>query len=877
VSPLEFCSSRASKLTHLVPSSATTSLFTPLDLTTALPSIPVELINSQSPHIVRLDLTLSRLSSLIATSIDPFVSLDRATAIDELAVLVITTSKALKAESKPGEEEGREQRFKSLATRKRRAWIELLRELKRLGLSHNPSPQVVANLADPGFVYGLASSHPVLGLDASLLDEPLRNQLLRSDDYHFRLLSDLSALRECPAAHSEDISTREVQRAIGSIESAISLSFENRNRLLGAVDSYVRLLATSNRIDLVAEAGSVQPTQRSTPLVETLLERVSQVLVALTEAREELANHRMALGPSNEVTSVEAAVNNAHALLADDSRRLVDIVTNRAGNVALSTPAETATLVLAREHLTSIIGQLSTSPGPTSLQYLLRPLREWSTSLAIPQVHSDDETTPSPSELATFETEHTTLVDSILVIAQELKKVSALEPAVIPDEDLPDLAIKTAGRSLQATLAIFRLPEMLEQITAFTSTAHRLSTSSHSSAVVAALLQRVAPFLRLFSNLINRHLSSFLEWHKATLKFAFVLTTVVKELSAEGFCKPAEDDGKEGEASGKTMDGTGMADGTGATNVSKDIEDESQVEGLQGEVDKEEKQDEKEGDDDAVEMSADFEGEMEDRGDGDKEDDEDGDSDTESQPDPEDQIADVDPLDPSSVDEKFWGDEATKDASTGEEVNQETTKSAGESEMAAKDDEAPKPQPKDDPTEASADEKKDNKDELPTGDDGAEMDGDGDEEADGSQEGEGEDEETEGDAVPQDENGERLDERMPEADNLDLPDDIQLDGDEKDEKDGLDLDSDMDDMGGELRRPSFATSDSNTDDHVLPRYGGGRERQQARRARRDGRLEGSRRRRRRCCPRSRSQRRSASRPRGGCTRPRPVPRRHRSR
>lgn len=313
--------------------------------------------------------------------------------------------------------------------------------------------------------------------------------------------------------------------------------------------------------------------------------------------------------------------------------------------------------------------------------------------------------------------------------------------------------------------------------------------------------------------------------------------------------QPSEDDGSGGDAGadGKTTDGTGMADGQGATNVSKDIEDESQVEGLEGEVDKkEEKPEEKEGDDDAVEMSMDFDGEMEDRGDGDKEDDEDGDdSDSESQADPDEQIADVDPLDPSSVDEKFWGDEASKDSSKNEEINQETTKQAGESEMAAKEDEAPAPQPKtdDNATEASKDEPKD---QPQPQEDGTETGGDAEDE---NAEAEGEDEgDDDGDAVPQTEDGERLDERMPEADNLDLPDDmqvrstlslfshsieaysdsLQLDGDDNTKEDDLDLGSVMGDLPGAPFPLSLSVIFSADWSHK--RHGGRRERQRARRS-----------------------------------------------
>lgn len=799
-------------LTHIFPflSFAQAPYVLELGAAAPLPALPAALTSSdESVHIVRLEQTLTRLGSLVTSAIDPFVSLDRATEIDDLAVQIITTAKELRDESKAGPEEGREQRVKNLATRKRRAWIELLREIKRVGLSPAPAPDVVARLQDPGFVYSLASSHPLLELDSSLLPEPLRLQLVKSDDYHFRLLSELPALRACPANHHDDVSTREVQRAIGSIESCIALGFENRSQIIAAVANQVRLFDLAKRMEAVGVAVAPQAVQTSRKLAETFLDRVSRLIDALAEASSELNNHRLALGrAAANISSVEVAFTEASSLLARDQDRLEEVVrTMGTFDPVISTPEEFAVFAQARENLQAVVAKLSTSPCPSSIRYLIDPLAAFASSLVVPDLHS---ASPVAADVASLQAGHKTLVDSILVIAQELKKVADKEVTRKPEEEdeLPDLIVKRAGRSLQETLAIFRLPEMLEQVDSLTRSAHLIlsNPSASTQASAAILLHRVSPFLRLFAELIRRHLTSFLQWHKGTLKLSYILASVVKELSAEGFCRPSEDDGKGGEqADGKTSDGTGMADGQGAKNVSKEIEEESQVEGLENDVEQDKEKNEKEeqeGDDDAVEMSMDFEGEMEDRGDGDKDEDEDDDDDSESQPDPEEQIADVDPLDPSSVDEKFWGDEESKDESKegkNEEVNQETTKSAGESDMAAKDeDNAAKPEPKGEQGEdASAEEEEKKKEERQGQEDGTEMEGDaeGDEEGEKEEQedGEGEGEDADADAV-QDDNVERLDDRMPEADNLDLPDDMNLDGEDKKEDDDLDMGSDMDSL-----------------------------------------------------------------------------------
>ena len=86
---------------------------------------------------------------------------------------------------------------------------------------------------------------------------------------------------------------------------------------------------------------------------------------------------------------------------------------------------------------------------------------------------------------------------------------------------------------------------------------------------------------------------------------------MLQTLSAQGFCKPPDlDDSKDGEDPAESVGGVGLGEGSGSQNVSKDIEDESQVEGLRGDG-QQDTMDNK-GGKDAIEMSDDFGGDMED-------------------------------------------------------------------------------------------------------------------------------------------------------------------------------------------------------------------------------------------------------------------------
>lgn len=102
--------------------------------------------------------------------------------------------------------------------------------------------------------------------------------------------------------------------------------------------------------------------------------------------------------------------------------------------------------------------------------------------------------------------------------------------------------------------------------------------------------------------------------------------------------------------------GTGLGEGVGDKNVSKEIEDESQVEGLKDEKDDTDGEAERAEEDDAIEMNEDMGGQLQYVPDAEYEQQED-DSEEQNDEDLDEQIGDLDAHDPSAVDEKLWGDE----------------------------------------------------------------------------------------------------------------------------------------------------------------------------------------------------------------------------
>ncbi|GAA5961125.1 hypothetical protein JCM3765_001235 [Sporobolomyces pararoseus] len=783
--------------------STSNALVLPSDVT--FPSLPTDLVPSSKAHLASLDQTYRRLSSLASNKLTSIVGENVAELLENFSGEIISTSKELRNEPL-GSEEGREQRVKNLIERKRRAWRDLLNELKRIGISPSPSPKTVARLEDAGQVYSLSPAQPLLALDSSALPGDVQVRLRKADAYHYRLLSELPTLKTYPASHDADVRTPDIQRALGHIQTGLNLTFDQRVELIEATTKQVHLDRIISRIESASSSSTSQHTASALRLAKEELKTFSQAFDALTETRDEISRYRSASDSSTDASNFSSLVNEAVSTFGRDQDRLSACVSSM-GSVdpVLSTSDELELVATARGHLRSVVEALESLAVPASIAYLHSPIYGFLKSLSQSKII---EAAPASTSLSSLQSSHDNLISSILVVAQELLKLAHDETKVSEGEDLADGGVLAAGRKLRSSLVALRLNEMTLQVETFAREAQQALIDSEQITSVNSILARVSPFLRLYSELLSRNLTTFSEWHKSSLKLNHVLSSILKDLATEGFCRPAEDDGKGGgdaETDGKTTEGTGMAEGTGAKNVSNEIEDESQLEGLESDVPQENKPEEKneeEGDDDAVEMSADFDGQMEDRGDGEKDENEDGESDDEDEDeaDPEEQVADVDPLDPSSVDEKFWGDDDPADDKEGksDEVNQETKEQAGESEMTAKDDQAPAPQPKGKEGEdaqkeqAEKEEAEGKKGEEMEGEeqDGEAPEGEDQEGADGVEE---EEQEGEGDQAAQ-EDGQRLDEKMPEADNLDLPDDMQLDGEDKDKDNGDDLDLD-DDMG----------------------------------------------------------------------------------
>ena len=126
----------------------------------------------------------------------------------------------------------------------------------------------------------------------------------------------------------------------------------------------------------------------------------------------------------------------------------------------------------------------------------------------------------------------------------------------------------------------------------------------------AKLLQQLTPFLLQYLALCDRLVAEFSCLHRSICKLSLILSGLFADILKRGFCGPVDQSGEAGDEEGE-LDGTGMADGEGAKDVSEEIEDEEQVLGLQqDEPEKEDEDKDMPEEDNAIDMTNEFDGEL---------------------------------------------------------------------------------------------------------------------------------------------------------------------------------------------------------------------------------------------------------------------------
>ena len=635
---------------------------------------------------------------------------------------------------------------KYLKARKRKLFADVLRQAREMGFEYNLDTKRLSKQESLSVI--LPSSGLLVALDSSSAD---------SAEYFFHKLIDMMpGIRTTSTTHSEDLTGREAARSIGYLEGILSVALKQR-RSLARSRSLVDIETTVSQLRNLTDKETLGKV--STAGKKTNLPMALKWLVEVLRFAIQLIDTHGKLGKIDH--------SQCQAKLREWLKELEDLLCKEQ---VLKTLPPGLTLQ-DREDLERLIAERLQSFD----QDVRRMVAEFdSVAFALNELLHWTEITPEESgahdsiELQEFANGVTTLSKKILEAISQFKKESDAQEN--GSHVNCTLGLESMVQKLRVELIAKYLRECATKLQSVDL------TNPHTKRSAMAVMTMFVPIADQYGIICRHSYTGLLELHGSTVKLAHCLGKFYAHLAAQGFCTPQEKSDESAGGEGKLESGTGLGDGEGAEDISKDIQPDEDLTELAQEPNQEKEDGEIEDQKDAVDMAdEDLEGEMGSVAGDDEEGSKDGDEGEREEMDEE--TGDVDDLDPTAVDEKMWegdGEEAEKDQKG----------------------EKPKGEKQDEQMAAEAAEQETE-----------EKDGGGEDDAEAAEE---QEPEAEGEEVKGQQDVERQDQNVDESEALELPDDMDLDmggeeqtGSEDDDLDDLnDLDAlddieDVKDEGGD--------------------------------------------------------------------------------
>jgi midasin len=696
------------------------------------------------PHWARMSNLPAVVKAMSKHGSLPAAAVDAAETLDNYVTDLVSSIASLRKETPGTLTDENKELVRHLKTRKVTLYSDTLKTLRAMGFSRNLGTNLLEKQSSTAVV--LVGSGVVPHLDSAALG---------AIEYSYHKTLDLAPrARHATYEHSEDLNREVVHRSIGYLEGVLHVMFRQRQFLAKAAGDARGLHGAVETVNDLSAGGDecFRPQTRLANHAQVVrwLVQIIKLGVNLVEVHGKLggADNSAVRARLEGWVETFAKLDAAH----DSLPRLPDGFSSP-GNEKLQGDAEKE-LEALRVALEQMIQERP------DLAFVVRQIQLWISIQSAEVING-----VSSEDINNFATAALTLSSRILVALQNFQKAAQSLPPTTEDAGW----LINYNDNLQKSIDALRMVKITSEAEYLI---HQLkSVPTEQSPTAAALLRLIRPVLSQYSTICTQNLTQYSELHRTTCRLGYHLAASFVQISSQGFCTPQEKSDEKAGESGNVESGTGLGDGEGAEDISKDIKPDEDLSELaqdpnnktQGDIEENE---------DAVDMGEDeMEGEMgsvagEDEDEEKKDGDKDGEEEEENEVD--EQAGDVDDLDPTAVDEKMWDgsgeDEAEKDQ-------------LGDQEKGKKDE---------DQSAAAEGEKKEQKqgEEQDEGnappDEVGEEQGDDDAEMEAGQEEEG---------APQEELN-RQDQNVQENDTLALPEDMDIEIDDGEEDNGPDDDLD---------------------------------------------------------------------------------------
>ncbi|KAL2047257.1 hypothetical protein N7G274_001276 [Stereocaulon virgatum] len=608
----------------------------------------------------------------------PALVVDASSYLDSFCVELVESMKTLQQETPTKATKDNNEALKYLKERKRKLYAGTLKELRQLGFRSNMSSNVIAKQASISIIL---TSTPTLLTSLCLSD------MYAAEHHFFKLLDMMPLVRERSRNHSEDLTHGEVRRSLGYLESMISTILRQRVVIANASTDLDHLDKTIKHM-------------------QSLWAPSSYTLTKQNHAAHDAQDVWYVLGWLPGILEAGCIIIEKHARLSD-----IDVSTVIQGLMhwkdkitihmktfhalpelprALSSSQHEQAYARAKcamrdlkAHLHVVIEE---NPG---LAFVLKQIGHWTrVETASPgRITQDDSNAEAPrppkrrktesvhaseeklAPLERFSNSILAILDSILVAIQRMPEACTSIPATQEDAAWfvrTDEYLAEISRGLGAREVNVLLNNTLSKL-------QHLSASDGVLDVAAAVSAMAMPIIQQYRNIQQTILARHIKLHQTLCKLSSLLARSFSQIIAGGFCNPPEESAPDEVKSGKLEEGTGLGEGEGTEDISKDVEDDEDLSELAQQGRKERHGEEIEDQEDAINMDQDeLEGEL---GNMSENWEEDGAASDRKEDEIDEGTGDVDDLDPTAVDEKLWNGRAGET-----EKEKEGPKSKGQNE-----------------------------------------------------------------------------------------------------------------------------------------------------------------------------------------------------
>ena len=523
-----------------------------------------------------------------------------------------------------------------LKSRKRKLFSETVKAVRQMGFRSNLSVDI---LEKQGTTAAVLSSTPAFGDTAG-------NDLAHADHYLDLILHIMPQTRENAIKHSEDITHGEASRAVGYLESILSTIMKQRKILARSVEDMAAFERICAQMTTLWAPGRyvIRQQDLTSERSEKEVYRVVQWLPNILDAGCIVVESHQKLSECNSSLALES-LRYWQRTLSESRDKIAELPKLPDG---ISSTQHIETLTRSQSKVKALQDQLQRMEFDyPKLAFIFKQIQTWTRPCKADLNHN-----PTVSRIATLanvEISISNAVDSLLVALQHVSK--ALESAPAIDEEArwlfkADSFLTNSLRCLQSQEIEQRLKLAIADIK------HLDSIESDTLELASAICALSLPIVQQYQQVQRIALARYSKLHLSLCRLATVLARSFAQVAQQGFCSPQEGSTSLDDSNEKLEGGTGLGEGQGTEDISKDVQDDEDLSELAQQGKKEEGQEELENEDDA--MSMDYNemmgeiGEMSDKSDGENA------SEGGDENDIDDEIGDVDDLDPGAVDEKLW-------------------------------------------------------------------------------------------------------------------------------------------------------------------------------------------------------------------------------